>query len=159
MRSQVASLAAFIGAALWGAKALAILATGWQPPLAFELGPVFFALSCVALAGGSLPRAIGALALFAAALSAVAFVLGRDALGGPLLGVAMLAVLASLAVHGWSVRRRERAPFVVAAATLPLMALGGALSLLHERLLELPLLGIALLWAWLGLRAWRAPRA
>lgn len=154
MRTRSAALAAFVGAALWGLKALAILIAGWQPPLAFELGPLFFALACVGISRSTGPRAIGVAALVAGAVAAVAFVAGREEVGGAALGISMLATLASLGWHGWRTRERRRLPLVIAIATVPLVGIGGALSLLDERLLELPILALAVLWAALAARVW-----
>lgn len=150
MRALFAASTAALGGALWVVKGASILVSGVQPPWLFELAPVFFAASCWGLASTRGDRALSAGALCAAVLAVVLLMVDAAAAGGAFLGVAMLGVIAFLLVFGWRVRRRWRAPLVLGVSIVPLVVVGGLLAIVHERLLEVPLVLLGLGWIALG---------
>jgi hypothetical protein len=153
-------LALLTGASLIGVKSVAILATGDQPPLLFEISPFFFALGVLGLARAldlHNPRrravpALGVIALLAAAIAAITEMTGE--VFGPALAVATLAGIAGALVSGWRPGGdpTKRALVLIAIAVVPTMLIGGILSEINERLLEIGLLGYAFVWALAGLR-------
>ena len=153
-------LAAVAGGALWGVKSLNILLTGDQPPLVFELAPLLFGLAVTALA--AVDRRHASRARWALALGCVAVVAGSAAalsdlageLWGPAIAVAMIAVLVGLILLGSASRSPigsvEWVALAIGLVTVPALLVGGALSLIDERLLEVPLVLLAGMWIWLG---------
>jgi hypothetical protein len=153
-------LAAVAGGVLWGVKSLAILLTGDQPPLVFELAPPLFGLAVATLA---FDRRNGRRARWALALGCVAVVAGSAAvlsdlvgeLWGPAIALAMIAVLVGLILLGMAPKRTPVGSvgwvaLAIGLGTVPALLVGGALSLIDERLLEVPLVLLAGLWIWLG---------
>jgi len=151
-------LALLIGALLIGIKSVAILATGDQPPLLFEISPFFFALGVLGLAPAlDLPNprrrvvpALGLIALLAAATAAITEL--TDEVFGPALAVATLAAIAGALLSGWHAGGdpTKRALVLIAIAVVPAILIGGILAEVNERLLEIGLLGYALAWAYAG---------
>ena len=81
----------------------------------------------------------------------------------PLFAVAGLGTFAALLLLGLAVRRAgalpgrgHSLPLALAAFTLPLLVVGGALEAVNERLLEVPILVLGLAWIGLGLVLARA---
>ncbi len=153
-------LAAVAGGALWSVKSLAILLTGDQPPLMFELAPPLFGLAVAALA---FDRRHRRRARWALALGCVAVVAGSAAflsdlageLWGPAIALAMIAVLVGLILLGTDSGRSpigsvEWVALAIGLVTVPALLVGSALSLIDERLLEVPLVLLAGMWIWLG---------
>ena len=153
------SAALIIGALLWGYKAIAILATGDQPELVFEIAPIFFALGLVDLAS---PRhehrrlftEIG-YALFVATLGGaiVGFVWVSEAIdvlfGGPLLTLFVLG--GSVARYGLWPGKWRYLPLALGLSVVPVVIIGGVLeTAFGERYLEVPLLAHALGWLFLA---------
>jgi hypothetical protein len=69
----------------------------------------------------------------------------------------MVGVILGLTMIGLATRREPGAvgaagtvALALGLATIPAVAIGGLLSMIGERLLELPLLVLACMWAWLG---------
>jgi len=153
-------LALLIGATLIAVKSVAILATGDQPPLLFEIAPFFFALGVLGLAPalgliGARRRvvpALGVVSLVAAAVAVITELTGEVL--GAALGVATLGAITGTLVSGWRPGgdQAKRALVLVAVAVVPTMLVGGILEEINERLLEVGLLGYALVWAWAGQR-------
>ena len=162
--------AAIAGGAMWSVKALAVLATGEQPSMLFELPLLLFPLGLLGLsarldgAGGRAGR-IGAVlatgALASGVVAVVIFLADPDADGlapGLAISGSALGTVAALVVLGVASRRAhlfgERfrsVPLWLGIATPPLvMFIGGLLAAIHERLLEVPLVIVALGWMWLG---------
>lgn len=150
-------VSALIGGLAWTIKAVAILATGDQPPLVFEMAPLFFGIALTALALTSDLRgrrrtaaiALGALTVTAGLVAGVTEVVGE--VWGAGIGVSSLALIAGLLLLG---RRGSAAPHAFAwwigASMFPAILIGGMLSEIHERLLEVSILALGLMWLWLG---------
>lgn len=150
----------------WAVKAIAILATGQQPALLFELAPLLMAFAVLVL-GQQLPpgqpRIVCAVVATAALLAAVT-VLGGQVIPLPTVayGVAMtganLMVIVGLVTAGLSLRRRMEAhlPLVLGLVTIPALLIGGlAAELLGERSLEVPLASLGAAWMALGVQLCR----
>lgn len=174
---RLGAVAAMVGGGAWVLKGGAILTTGEQPPVAFELAPPLFALGLLGLyaaLGGVDPRAkVGA----AAATLAIALMLGAGIARAvdpaltpeseefaPLSAVqlaAALCLLAALVLLGLAGRRAGHGGSAALSLWMgllfiPALLVGGALSAIHERLLEIPLVLFAIAWLWLGYTMWRA---
>jgi len=147
----------------WTVKAVAILATGDQPALLFELAPLLMAVAVLVL-GQQLPP--GRARVVCVGVGAVALSGGVAVLAGHLVplstvayGIAMaganVAIMIALVIAGVTLRRGLGAqlPLVLGLATVPALLLGGlAAELLGERALELPLGALGVAWIVLGLR-------
>ena len=150
----------------WTVKAVAILATGHQPALLFELAPLLMAIAALML--GQLlppgrPRIVCAGAAAAALIAGVA-VLADHVMPLPTVAYstamagANLLVLVVLVIVGLSLRRRldRRLPLALGLVTLPALLVGGvAAELLGERALELPLVALGAAWMALGVQLFR----
>lgn len=159
--ARLGALAAVAAGLCWVAKASAILAFGATrlDGALLVLGQLFLAVALVALAIVLGLR--GADARLGLAASAVAFVLSLVNLGLELAAAttlalaegaaltyagAALALLVALVALGIVARREMRgspwanAPLALGLSFIPLLALGGALALVHPRLLEVPVL-------------------
>lgn len=135
---------------------MAILISGSQPPLLFEMAPPLFGIGLIgvsrATVGPSRRRlAIGGFAALAtiAGLAALATQLVGD-VWGPALAASSLALMVGLL----SVPRRGPLPAPMAwgigVTMIPALVVGGALYQIDERLLELPLIGLGLAWVVVG---------
>lgn len=154
--------AALLGGSLWILKGGVILLGYDQPPHAFEVAPLLFALATVGLArrsppsrarlGGVVLAAVGVVASLVAAVSSLAT---GDVVGPDLL-VGVLATTAALVVLGIALRRRGAAvgryALLLGVGTVPAVVAGGALSFVDERLLEVPIVALGLGWVALGSR-------
>ncbi len=180
-------LAALVGGLLWAVKAAAIMATRVQPPIVYEIAPLFFPIAVVGLYAllndrrSWLARA-GLTSAFAAELAAVASVLGLF-LGPaewtptgpegsrpvtvltPFIALAAYGALLGLLLVGIVVRRTgslpgkwAALPMVLAATAIPLIVFGVVLQAINERLFELPTLFIGLEWIALGAAMVRTSR-
>jgi len=162
--------AAVVGGAMWAAKGLAILATGEQPPLLFEIPLVLFPVGLLGLHArmrghtGRLRAAggvVSVIALVAAAAAVVILSVDPEA-DGVVLGVAIscsaLGTVAGLVLLGVVARRAEifrppwhRLPLLLGIATPVLFTVvGGVVAAINERLLEVPLVLVAAAWVRLG---------
>ena len=156
---------------MWAAKGLAILVSGDQPPLLFELPLVLFPIGLLGLHrrltgwesgwvryGGA--AAWGALG--AGVITGFAVVIAGDDAPAVLVGsgiaVTALGTVIGLLLLGTAARAAQLFPgrwrslaLVLGLSTVPaLTVVGGALEAIHERFLELPLVMIALGWIVLG---------
>lgn len=171
MVGRFGAVAAGGGGAFWVVKGAAILLTGVQPPLLFETAPILFALALAGLhartgAAVGRSRTIG---LVLAALS------GAMAIGGliatqpdssgesfsPLIFGSFITLLGALILLGLCARRTKALrrslqllPLGMGVSMFPLIAVGGALESINERLLEVPLVLLGLTWMWLGYLLW-----
>ncbi len=165
--------AAVVAGACLAVKSAVILATGWQPPVLFEVAIPAMAVAAVLLAwttaGGTSiksARALGVVATIAGIVAVATEVAGSPL--GPAIALSTLATLATLLIVGLRSRPGSRLGFdsarqvalgIVIAMVLTVVV-GGLLSALNERLLEVPLLGVGVLWLWFARVTWtsRLPR-
>ena len=159
--AAVGGAAALAAGVCWAAKGAAILATGNQPSLLFEVAPVLMAVAVLVLAQQlppGRPRTTGT-GVAAAALLAGLVVLAGQVVPVPRVGygIAMaganLLIIVALVIAGLSLRQRSSAhlPLALGLATLPALLLGGlAAELIGERALELPLVALGVAWVVLG---------
>ncbi len=174
---RLGSIAALAGGAAWVVKGLAILTTGDQPPLAFQIGVPLFAISLLGLyavldrhdrraTAGVIAAGLAiSLALAAAAMRVVAPALAPQGeeftpLSALTLGSA-LCVVSALVLLGLVSRRSGRLrwralPFWMGVLLVPGFLAGGALAEIDERLLEVPLVLFAIAWIALGCSMWRS---
>lgn len=179
------AVAAIIGGTAWFVKAVVIMATGDEPPVAFTIGLALFPFALLGLwsvvhnVDGAAPRIGGAIAA-AATLSVVLAALVR-AVGGasvepgeeevtvltPFIVIAGFGTFAALIALGVAVRRAgalaapyTSLPWAMGLAAIPLLIVGGALETVSERLFEFPIALFGLGWIAIGVALWRAaPRA
>lgn len=123
----------------------------------FEVAPLFFGVALTALALTSDLRgprrataiALGLLTVTAGVLAGVTEAVGQ--VWGPAIAASSLALIAGLLVLG---RRASSVPHAFAwwigLSYVPALVVGGLLSAIHERLLEVSILTLGLMWLWLG---------
>ena len=156
---RLGGLAAIVGGFMWVVKGGAILLTGHQPPVVFEAAMPLFALGLLGLharldgRGGTLGKA-GALVAYAA-LASAAIVLVTPL--EPFFAVAGIGPFLGLVLLGSATLRARvfRPPWSALPLAMglggPLLILaGGALALMGERLLEIPIVLVGLAWMLLG---------
>ncbi len=148
-----------IGALLWAYKAIAILVTGDQPALVFEIAPIFFAIGLLELAS---PRH-----KHRRLFTVIGYGLIVATLSGAIVGVVWVSQaidtlfagpLLTLLILGGSVARYELwpgkwpyVPLALGLSVVPMVIIGGVLeTAFGERYLEVPLLAHALGWALLA---------
>jgi hypothetical protein len=168
-------VAAVVAGACWVVKAAGILLTGEQPPILFEAGYVLFPVALVGLYA-TMGRRGGRLALCGLVLAVTtevsAVVVGFGVLFGPddwmpsedtvtvltpFFVLAGVGTFAALLLLGLAVRRTRALagrwqilPLALAVSAVPLMVIGGALEVVNERLLEVPILLLGVAWIGLG---------
>jgi hypothetical protein len=146
-------------------KSLAILVVDYQPAYTFELAPFFFGVAALGVAAKVDPArstarkatsVLAIVAVLAGAAAALLYVVTGDSGGfGVTIMISVLCLLGVLIYGGWLVRPWSIIPFALAATMLLGLPIGGALSEIDERLLEIPLLAVAASWILLGLIFWR----
>jgi hypothetical protein len=154
--------AALIGGVAWLVKGLTILIGADQPPLLFEVAPMLFGLGLVSVAHSTMPPSPRRTAVFGCA--GVATSAGMVALVSELVGEVVGAALAisslTLLVGLLTVGRARPWPgplaWWIGVAMVPALIVGGLLSEIDERLLELPLICLALAWMVVGWALLRA---
>ncbi len=154
-------MSALAAALLWAIKTVSILVAGYQPPVVFEAAPALFGLTVVSLAFSYQARltrvaqVLGVLATVAGVLAAWSELTGE--VWGVALVTAMTGVLVGLILIGLAARSDTRPlgtagrwALIIGLGTIPGVLVGGLLAMINERLLEVPLLLIACMWARLG---------
>jgi hypothetical protein len=125
--------------------------------LLFEVAPLFFAVTVTSLGLASdgvgthrraAVLALGCIGAIAATVAVTTEIAGN--LWGPSIAVAVLAVVAGLLLLDRRRSSTDRLAWWIGAVLLPAVLLGGGLTVVDEKLLELPLAFIAALWIWLG---------
>jgi hypothetical protein len=159
--TRLGGVAAFLGGLAWAVKGIVILAGGDQPPVLFDVAPALFGVGLMSVAFGELPdgrRRSLALGLSAAATLAGLAALVSDLVGevaGPALAVSSVALLLGLLTLGRNGSWPAPLAWCIGLAMVPALVVGGALSAIDERLLELPLVCLGLGWMAVG---WAMPR-
>ena len=177
-----AGIALVVGGACWVVKGVAILISGVQPPVLFEIAPIFFIVGLLGLRarlgsrGGRTATAGGACLALAALLSVATWLLSvaDDGPGSsrssenefqPTLLLAFIALLAGLTLLGLATRwtqvlgdRWSALPLALVVAAPVMMIAGGGLEAINERLLEIPLVMYGLGWMGLGYALIRSVR-
>lgn len=169
------AVSSMLGGLFWAVKATGLMVARYQPPVVYEIAPIFFAFAVIglhALVGTSRSRlARAGLVLAAAAeLCAVVAALGQF-LGPadwiptgdtvtvltPFITLSMLGLVAGLLLVGIVVRRTAALPgrwagypLSLAISVLPLIASSAVFQAIHPRLFELPTLVVGLGWIVLG---------
>lgn len=155
-------LAALVGAAMWTYKSVAILATGNQPDLWFELAFAFFGLSILLLVYAirdqiDRPRwlitPLGWIAAVGGGVAGAAYVIqGDDGVFGVAALATMLSIVVTLFLVGGQIRREQLlpkysfGPKLLAWAFVISIPVGAVISGIDERLLEVALLGVVTGW-------------
>lgn len=167
----VAAAASALGGAAWVVKAAAILATGDQPPLVYETAPLLLAVGLLGVHAMLVPAstitrcggwaAVVAVLLGLASLTTSVTSTTSDGGFSPLTLATSVCTVAGLVLLGLASRRQTALawpvrvlPLLLGVLTVPLLAVGGALAVLDERLLEVPLLVLGLGWIVLGHGLW-----
>lgn len=162
-------ISAWLGAGLWLYKGVSILATGDQPDHAFQIAPLAFGVSVIALTYALVddigrPRLLVTtfawLAVSAGATAAIAHFAGREDDFGDLgYLVNFVSTIVLFFLISGDIRRKSLlprlsvTPTLLAWALLLVLPVGAALEGIDERLLEIPLLATAGLWVMLGVAA------
>jgi len=162
---RLGGAAALLGGLAWTVKGLVILVGGDQPPLLFETAPVMFGAGLLSVAYSTMPpsrRRNAAIGLgVASALAGLAALVSE--LVGEVAGVALATSSLTLMAGLLTLTRRGTWPaplaWWVGLAMLPALVVGGMLSELDERLLEIPLICLGLAWLVVGWAAALHPRA
>lgn len=167
-----AGVASALGGACWVIKGMAILVTGDQPRLLFEIAPFFFLVGLMGLrvrlghTGGRIATAGTVALLLAASLSVVTWLLSPDGsrpAGSsdeefmPTLFLAFLALLTGMTLLGLVTRRTgalgdrwSNVPLGLVVAAPVVGVAGGIFESIDERLLEIPLVLYGFGWMVLG---------
>lgn len=175
---RLAAVLIAVGAACLGVKAIAILVTGDQPPILFEVAGLPLGVGLVFLGRWSISQhgsarrltvavALSGVAALASAYGALMLILSQpiaDPLesllaisGGFFPIIAALLIGLRLRVLVGDVRVIGRRALLIAIAFVPLMILGGiSAGVAGERYLELGLLLVAITWLSLAAAMWAA---
>jgi hypothetical protein len=155
----LSGVSAVVGASLIGYKGVAILATGNQPDHAFQIAPFFFGLSVLTLVHALMSNlqrqrwllaTFGWLAASAGAVAAIAHIMGREDDFGDLgYLVNFVSTVVLMFLMSRDTRRKKLlgtwsfAPHLLAWTLVFFIPVGAVLEGIDERLLEVPLLGVA----------------
>ena len=168
-------IAATVGGLGWSAKATGLMIAGFQPPIVYEVAPLFFPVAIAGLYAliegrrSGLARAglaVGAVAELCALLSVLGLLLGPTEWSptgdsvtvlSPFIALSALGTILGLLLVGIVVRRTaclpgwwKNFPMFFAVSVVPLIASSAVLKAINERLFELPTLLIGLEWIVLG---------
>ncbi len=154
--TRLGGVAALLGGLAWSVKGLVILAGGDQPPLLFEVAPVLFGIGLLSIAHSAMPkgrRRTAAMGLAVVSIGA-GFVAGVTEVVGEVAGAAIAASSLALVVGLVMLDRHQPSPTPLAwwigVAMLPAVFVGGMLSEIDERLLEVPLICLGVAWMFVG---------
>lgn len=159
--ARIGGVAALLGGLAWSIKGLVIISGGDQPPFLFEVAPALFGIGLLGLAHTAMPPGrrrtaaivLAGIVIIAGLVAAVTEVVGEVA--GAAIATSSLALVLGLV----TLDRHQRWPMPLAwwigVAMLPAVFVGGVLSELDERLLEIPLVGLGVAWAVVGWGALR----
>jgi len=156
-------VAALLGGSAWVVKGIVILASGDQPPFLFEVAPVLFAIALLSLADTAMPpsrRRTAAMGCAAIALGAGVVAVVTEALGdvaGAVIATSSLALVVGLVALDRHRRWPTPLAWWIGVAMLPAIFVGGLLSEIDERLLEVPLVGLGAAWIVVGWGSLRTP--
>lgn len=164
-----------VGGLFWAMKATGLMVARVQPPVVYEIAPVFFpivVLGLYCLLDGHRPRLATAGVVLAgiAELCAVVSVVGQYlgpaewtptgdtvTLLTPFIAMSALGVIVALLLVGIVIRRTASLPgrwkgypMVLAISVIPLIASSALFKAINPRLFELPTLVIGLEWIVLG---------
>lgn len=159
--ARLGGVAAILGGLAWTLKGVVILAGGDQPPLLFEAAPALFGIGLLSVAYSTMPssgRRMAALGFASVAAIAGLAALVSDLIGevaGEALAISSVALLIGLLALARN--RRWPAPLAwwIGLAMVPALVVGGLLSEIDERLLELPLICLGIAWVGVGWAALR----
>lgn len=168
-------IAAMIGGLSWVAKATGLMIAGFQPPIVYEVAPLFFPVAVVGLYAlladehSKLARAglaFGAAAELCALVSVLGLFLGPAEWSPtgdtvtvltPFITLSALGSTLGLLLVGIVVRRTaclpgwwKNFPMFLALSVIPLIASSPVFKAISERLFELPTLLIGIGWIALG---------
>lgn len=172
VHAHVGAAAAVLGGSLWVVKGVLILATGVQPPFAFEVAPFAFAVALLGLRSllpaSPAARAGAGLAWAVLPLAAVAQLVPRLE---AVLGLAFVALILALLALGVAARDAgalggARSYPLALGIGLPALTFGipgvalvaGADEAALDRVIEVPIALLGVAWAGLGLVLARAAR-
>jgi len=146
-------------------KGLVILAGGDQPPLLFEAAPALFGIGLLSVAYSTMVpsrRRTAALGLAAGAAVAGFAALVSDLVGdvaGEALAISSVALLIGLLMLARNRRWPARLAWWIGVAMVPALVVGGMLSEIDERLLEIPIVFLGMAWMTVGWAMLRQPAA
>ena len=154
--APIGGVAALLGGLAWFAKGVVILGGGDQPPLLFEVAPVLFGIGLVSLAHAVMPPSrrrtaamvLAGIVIIAGLVAAVTEAVGEVA--GAAIATASLALVAGLITLDRHRRWPTPLAWWIGVAMVPAVIVGGMLSEIDERLLEIPLVGLGVAWMVVG---------
>lgn len=174
-------VASAIGGGCWIIKGMAILISGDQPPVLFEIAPVFLIVGLLGLRSrlGNRGGRAATVGLWAVGLSALLGVItwvlavtsdgsrssGSEEEFQPTLLLAFVALLIGMVLLGMVTRRTSSLgdrwsdlPLALVVAVPIVGIVGGVLEAVNERLLEIPLVLYGFGWVGLGYALTRSVR-
>lgn len=177
------SLCALAGGLCWVVKGGWILVTGWQPPVIYEVAPLFFPVAAGALfllpgvrsRHATVGLVVANIAEFAAVLSVLGLYLGPPdwqptgstvTVLTPWITLSALGTYLSLVLVGVPVRRARalpgwsrNLPLLIGVGAIPVLVVGGLLELVRAHLIEVSTVVIGLGWVALAVALSRAAPA
>lgn len=160
---RLGHVAALLGGLAWTVKGVVILGGGNQPPLLFELGPALFGIGLLSVAYSTMPRSrrltaalgLGVVAAVAGLAALLSDLVGE--LAGAALAISSVALLTGLLMLLRSGRWPAALAWWIGVAMVPALLVGGVLSGIDERLLEIPIVCLGIAWITVGWAALRQP--